>query len=428
MSATSTNEEAVEIWKIKKFIQKMKDLRGNGTSMISLIMPPNSQISLTNKLLTEEYGTATNIKSRVNRLSVLEAITIAQQRLKLYSKVPPNGLLLFSGTILTEEGKEKRIVIDFEPFRPINTSLYMCDNRFHVECLNELLQDQNTFGFIVMNGDGCLFGTVQGNTKTVLQKISVDLPNKHRRGGQSALRFARHRLEARQNYLHKVTELATHHFISNDLCNVRGIILAGSADFKTELSKSDLFDPRLQTKVIQIVDISYGGESGFQQAIQLSADALENLRFVQERKVLQKFFQEIQLDTGKYFFGVEDTLKVLDMGAVETLLVWDQHPLELRMVRHRETGEEKILLPKEEDADPKVYEPAGMILFSDWISAHFKEFGTSLEFISDASSEGTQFVKGFSGIGGLLRWSVNFDDFEEPPEENEEYDDYDDFL
>lgn len=39
------------------------------------------------KMLGDEYGTASNIKSRVNRLSVLSAITSAQQRLKLYSKV-----------------------------------------------------------------------------------------------------------------------------------------------------------------------------------------------------------------------------------------------------------------------------------------------------------------------------------------------------
>lgn len=38
-------------------------------------------------MLGDEYGTASNIKSRVNRLSVLSAITSAQQRLKLYNKV-----------------------------------------------------------------------------------------------------------------------------------------------------------------------------------------------------------------------------------------------------------------------------------------------------------------------------------------------------
>jgi peptide subunit release factor 1 (eRF1) len=45
------------------------------------------QIARVSKMLGDEYGTASNIKSRVNRLSVLGAITSAQQRLKLYNKV-----------------------------------------------------------------------------------------------------------------------------------------------------------------------------------------------------------------------------------------------------------------------------------------------------------------------------------------------------
>lgn len=50
-------------------------------------------------MLADEYGTASNIKSRVNRLSVLSAITSTQQRLKLYNRVPNNGLVMWvSGT------------------------------------------------------------------------------------------------------------------------------------------------------------------------------------------------------------------------------------------------------------------------------------------------------------------------------------------
>lgn len=59
------------------------------------------------------------------RLSVLSAITSTQQRLKLWTKVPPNGLVVYCGEIITSEGKERKINIDFEPFKPINTSLYL---------------------------------------------------------------------------------------------------------------------------------------------------------------------------------------------------------------------------------------------------------------------------------------------------------------
>lgn len=108
-------------------------------------------------MLGDEYGAASNIKNRVNRLSVLSAITSGQQRLKLYNKVtlteflqaeyltqvPPNGLVVYTGTVVTDEGKEKKVNIDFEPFKPINTSLYLCDNKFHTQALNELLESDN---------------------------------------------------------------------------------------------------------------------------------------------------------------------------------------------------------------------------------------------------------------------------------------------
>lgn len=115
-----------------------------------------------------------------------------------------------------------------------------------------------------MDGNGALFGTLQGNTREVceifavfscviiififlffqvLHKFTVDLPKKHGRGGQSALRFARLRMEKRHNYVRKVAEVATQLFITNDKPNIAGLILAGSADFKTELSQSDMFDP-----------------------------------------------------------------------------------------------------------------------------------------------------------------------------------------
>lgn len=60
---------------------------------------------------------------------------------RLYSRVPPNGLVIYCGTIVTDEGKEKRMNLDFEPFKAINTSLYLCDNKFHTEVCMYILYD-----------------------------------------------------------------------------------------------------------------------------------------------------------------------------------------------------------------------------------------------------------------------------------------------
>merc|ERR1719411_1370982 len=124
--------------------------------MISLLMPSGTQLAQQSRHLTTELGTASNIKSRVNRLSVLSAITSTQQKLKQYRSIPTNGLCIYSGTITTEDGKDKKVTFAFEPFKPMSAKLYHCDNKFTVDPLRDLLESDATYGYIVMDGNGCL--------------------------------------------------------------------------------------------------------------------------------------------------------------------------------------------------------------------------------------------------------------------------------
>lgn len=136
------------------------------------------------------------------------AITSTQQKLKLYKNVPTNGLILFCGEIEAEEGKgAKKITIDIEPFKPIIASAYKCQPSFYTEPLESLLEDDEKFGFIIVDGNGILLATLQGDNKEILNRMVVQLPKKHGRGGQSAQRFGRIREEKRQQYVSKCCEL-----------------------------------------------------------------------------------------------------------------------------------------------------------------------------------------------------------------------------
>ncbi|KAJ1390061.1 Peptide chain release factor eRF1/aRF1 [Sesbania bispinosa] len=408
MGDAHETDKNIEVWKIKKLIKALEAARGNGTSMISLIMPPRDQIARVTKMLGDEFGTASNIKSRVNRQSVLGAITSAQQRLKLYNKVPPNGLVLYTGTIVTEDGKEKKVTIDFEPFRPINASLYLCDNKFHTEALNELLESDDKFGFIVMDGNGTLFGTLSGNTREVLHKFSVDLPKKHGRGGQSALRFARLRMEKRHNYVRKTAELATQFYINPTTSqpNVSGLILAGSADFKLSLVSQICLILDFRQRYLMLLMYLMEGRMGLIRLL----------------NYLLKFSQ-IQ-DTGKYVFGVDDTLKALEMGAVEILIVWENLDMNRYVLKNNATGE--IIIKhynKDQESNQSNFrDPASSADFEvqekmsllEWFANEYKRFGCTLEFVTNKSQEGSQFCRGFGGIGGILRYQLDmrsFDDF-----------------
>lgn len=232
------------------------------------------------------------------------------------------------------------------------------------------------------------------------------------------MRFARLRMEKRHNYVRKVAELAVQMFITADKPNVSGLVLAGSADFKSELHTSDMFDQRLARIVIKTVDVSYGGEIGFNQAIELSAETLGSVKLVQEKRLLQKYFDEISQDTGKYCFMVVDTLRALELGAVETLVVWENLDMDRITLRNHVAGEDKILhLSKEQQANHEYFhddttgvelEITNTVSLVEFLANNYKSFGTTLEFVTNRSQEGSQFCRGFGGIGGVLRWRVDF--------------------
>ncbi|ETO07250.1 eukaryotic peptide chain release factor subunit 1 [Reticulomyxa filosa] len=146
------------------------------------------------------------------------------------------------------------------------------------------------------------------------------------------VRFARLSMEKRHNYVRKCAETATQHFITNDLPNIEGLVLASSANFKNDLFNSDILDGRLKAIVIKIVDTSYGDENGFNQSIELSKDALANVKFVREKKLLMDFMQEIAKDTNKYCFGYRDTIRAMEMGALETCIIWENLGCKLEFV------------------------------------------------------------------------------------------------
>lgn len=152
---------------------------------MSLYIPPKENIDKVSQLLTGELSSAAGIKSKQTRTSVCTAITATKEsktnqrnnsilELKLYRNVPANGLVIFCGVIEMGDGKqEKKITLDLEPFKPINVFTYRCQTTFETEPLKALLEDDEKFGFIVVDGNGVLYATLQGSNKEVLQRMLV---------------------------------------------------------------------------------------------------------------------------------------------------------------------------------------------------------------------------------------------------------------
>jgi len=161
-----------------------------------------------------------------------------------------------------------------------------------------------------------------------------------------------------------------------------------------------------------------------------------------KKKLLAKYFGEISQDTGKFCFGVKDTLQALDLGAVFDLIVWENLNINRYALRHPTTNEEKIvhLNEKQEQQNSNFKDSSGVELdvkekqsLLEWLSQNYKNFGATLHFVTDKSQEGSQFCKGFGGIGGLLRYEVDFSQYEDPEqvdetEDADELEDIDAFI
>ncbi len=70
-----------------------------------------------------------------------------------------------------------------------------------------------------------------------------------------------------------------------------------------------------------------------------------------------------------------------------------------------EKNHEKLMDPSTGLEMEQSAEPQPLL---EWFADKYKDFGANLEFVTDRSQEGAQFVKGFGGIGGILRYKVDF--------------------
>ena len=76
----------------------------------------------------------------------------------------------------------------------------------------------------------------------------------------------------------------------------------------------------------------------------MGADLLTNVKFVHEKKIIGKFFEAISLDTGMITFGVDDTMKALELGALETMLLFEEIEIMRYEIKNPVKQETKVFL------------------------------------------------------------------------------------
>ena len=407
-----------ELYEFKKTIKELSDKRGRGTELVSVYIPPDKQLSDVGKHMRDELGQSANIKSKQTKKNVQSAIEVILQSIRLYKQPPEHGLVLFVGMIPKGgPGTEKMEKYILEPPEPITTYWYKCNNEFFLEPLEEIIEERDTYGLAVVDRKEATIATLKGKKVNILTHLTSGVPGKHKAGGQSQRRFDR------------VIDLAAHEFkkrigqhMNDDFLDLKddlkGIIIGGPGFTKEEFIQGDYLQYELKDKIIATVDTSYTGEPGIREVIDKSADILDNLDVMHEKKQVQRFLKELTKDKGLASYGEDEVRNNLIMGAVDTLLLSEDLTSLRKTLVCPSCGTEKFVTVKNQfEADELeercpncneiLKEESSQDLADDFVDKA-EEMKTDVEFISTETEEGMQLLRAFGGIAAVLRYYVEY--------------------
>jgi peptide chain release factor subunit 1 len=275
--------------------------------------------------LRNEAGTASNIKSDLTRNHVQDALSRTMEHLKLFRETPENGLVIFCGAIPNEKGigKEKIELYSVIPPKPIQISLYRCDDHFWTDHLKDMLKDEKVIGILAIDTTEAGLGILTGDRWETVDTLTSGVSGKHRQGGQSARRFERLRDNELNEYYHRVADHAQKVFI--DQYNTKGLIVGGPGPTKDNFLKEEYLDYRLQNNILATLDTSYSGDSGVREIIDKAQKdgILAEFRVMEEKQLVKKFMSEVHSSKGLGIYGIFDVLKAMQGGVADLILITD---------------------------------------------------------------------------------------------------------
>jgi peptide chain release factor subunit 1 len=404
-------------YEFKRTLEALRNKHGRGTELISLYIPHEKQIHEVSSQLREEFGQASNIKSRVTRQNVTGAIESLLSRLKLIPRAPENGVVIFCGAVDIGANKTDMQTFIIEPPEPLKSYKYHCDSTFLLDPLEDMLHEKKTYGLIVLDRREATVGLLKGKHIEEMAHLTSTVPGKQRKGGQSAHRFQQLRLIAINEFYTNIGKAANEVFLAVDPGDFEGIFIGGPSPTKEEFESGGYLHHEMQKKILGIFDVAYTDESGLYELFDKLGDALQDVEVIQEKKFMERFLKELVGDSGLASYGEEHVRKNLQMGSVDTLLLSD----ELRKVRltikcsNCDFEEKRTITkkPGDEEYQPgnclkcgsglKVTESVDIV---EELSTLADQMGTNIVFISNDFEEGNQLLTAFGGMGAILRFKT----------------------
>lgn len=395
--------------RLEALINELEKIRGRHTELVTVYVPAGYNLAKVVEQIRNEQSTAQNIKSKTVRKNVLGALERILQHLKLYRVTPENGLAIFCGNISEKEGVTDLEIWAVEPPEPLKQRIYRCDQNFITDALKEMVRETEIYGLVVLDKSEADIGLLSGKKIKSLKHMESIVPGKTKAGGWSANRYARIREGMLNDFLKKVGDIASAQF--KDLRDLKGVLIGGSGPVKNMFAEGDFLNYEVKNKIIGIIDTSYTGSYGMQETVDRAEDVLEEASVMKEKKILDRFFGELEKDSGLATYGLRETMESLKSGNIELLLISEAFNwVRIRYECKCGKSEEKVMRKDQVKAlqcskcsnHPETIQETDLV---DEILKTAETMGTEVEMISADTPKGLQ-LKELGGIAGILRFKA----------------------
>ena len=403
--------------RLKKAVEDLSTMKGMGTELVSVVVPPDRMISDVRHQLSNEAGQAANIKSKLTRKHVSDAIESAIATLNRYKTPGERGMALFVGHVIVGNNKSRLMstVID-DPPEAFTSYRYRCGSTFEISQLEEMLIDRTAYGLFVIDRSEAAYGLASGKRLHCQEHVTSLVPSKHGRGGQSAQRFERLIEEAADKFFKKSAERASSYWLPM-IENLQGIIIGGPGATKDYVVKNDYFHHEIKKLIREpFFDVGYSNESGLRELVQRAGGLMDQIELDTERKLVDRFLREVMQAHPKATYGEMMIRSALDQGAVERLLLSEnvrkrrvmwvcrQCKSEWEGTQNRRSEIPVCANCSSEDVVEDADRSMDLIDELTQLAGHTS---ASVTLISMDTEEGATLFDAFGGIAALLRYPIS---------------------
>jgi peptide chain release factor subunit 1 len=232
-----------------------------------------------------------------------------------------------------------------------------------------MLETGKQIGLIVLDRRDAQIGLLQGSNIKEIDTLSSKVPGKHKKGGQSQVRFDRIIEEKKENFYKKISKRATEAFVK-DTDNLDGILIGGPSTTRKDFVRGDYLHHEIDNKIIGQADVSDTKDNGLKELVDRCQKSISQIEDMEQKQKIDEFFKRLRKDN-KVEYGLDEVKESIEYGAVETLLI-------------SEDIEDYELINK--------------------LTQKTEEKGGETIMISTSRDKGNLFYEGFGGIGALLRY------------------------